>query len=103
MVLRLQIISHSGRNHAISLITSSITGCGGWVIDHHLFSNMAASINFECPGAALTLLVEELTANSLSPDVVGDLPKTPDDVRCCLTITFIHDDPDMKRDVPAFS
>jgi hypothetical protein len=91
------------RNQALSAASEVISGCGGWIVDHALFSNMAANINFEPPLAATAQLIERLEKAGFSPKVEGDLPEgDTGDIRGCLMMSFLHDEPDLKRDVPAF-
>jgi hypothetical protein len=101
--LRLEITTHIERNHAITLISQAIKSTGGWIVNHKLFSNTLASISFEIPSSQITYFIESLKVAGFEADVVGDLPASPKgEVSGILSINFVHSEPDMKRDIPAF-
>jgi hypothetical protein len=48
-------------------------------------------------------LISCLRDAELQPDYQGDIPKGSDgDLRMGISLTFIHTEPDLKREVPAF-
>ena len=101
--LRLDLTTKMDRTQTLTVIPRLINGCGGWVIDHTLFSNISASIIFEMPLAATGDLLARMEAAGYRPNLRDEYPTgTEGDVRGSVAITFIHDEPDMKRDVPAF-
>lgn len=87
----------------MSLAQRAVTGCGGWIVNHLLFSNMTANITFELPSERTVPFVQKLKDSGFSPAIEG-APQLGGggDVRGMLVLTFLHDDPDLKRDVPAF-
>ncbi len=101
--LRFEIVSRLDRNAALSFIKDCISKNEGWIVDHQLFSNVSASLNFELPAEK----VEAFTL-SLKKDGIRVFEKHQNsgvcegDIRGSICITFLHDEPDMKRDVPAF-
>ena len=101
--LRLEIITKIERNRAITIIKDAINSSEGWIADHKLFSNNSASLTFEIPAKAIDPFLLKLDANGFKPEIIGDKPLiSKGDIRCGLAITFVHNDPDMKRDVPPF-
>jgi len=105
--LRLRITTAMERNAALSAIREAIVGCRGWIVDHSLFSNISATVNFEIPGDAVARLTARLADAGLPAETEDDPPAPPadadgGDLRGSLAVTFIHDEPDLKRDVPAF-
>ena len=101
--LRLEIITDQERNSVITTVKDVITSVGGWIIDHQLFSNAAASINFEVGYRDLDGLIKKLEAKSLKAEIINDCARDKDgDLRCGVAIIFIHNEPDLKREVPPF-
>ncbi len=101
--IRMTIFTTMERNRAISVVSDALSLNGGWIVNHTLYSNMAATINFELPIEAIEQFKETLVEGDLSPKIEGSLPKgRGKDVRGNLSITFSHDEPDMRRDVPSF-
>lgn len=101
--MRIEIITRMERNEAISAIRTALSQSGGWIVDHTLFSNVSATIQFEIPAPASAQLIERLIEAQLPP--VGQIELKPSgkgDLRGTLLITFIHDESDLKRPVPAF-
>jgi hypothetical protein len=100
---RLAIVTRIERNLALSKIRDCVSGQGGWIVDHTLFSNMAANLNVEVPLAALPDFLNALKQAGFTPKPDGALPTGDSgDIRGSLSITFIHNDPDLKQAVPAF-
>jgi hypothetical protein len=91
----------------------AIAESGGWVLDHHLYSNLAISLSFEIPAERGAALLDRLEATelNLAPESISELRSYAQgleggagcdgDVTGYLHITFIHDEPDLRRDVPA--
>ena len=100
--LKVEIYTKRERNKAISQLVDAITEADGWVSGHQLFSNMAASISFEIPSVHISELLQTLEGCGFSPRVDNAFEARPGDVKGTISITFIHEEPDMKRDVPAF-
>jgi hypothetical protein len=105
-LFRIEIITKTERNEAISLVREAINAAEGWIITHQLFSNMSASIIFEMPLGGVEGFVANLKNKNFYPQFEGDIPNDKgggkSDIKGSITLTFIHDEPDMKRDVPPF-
>lgn len=100
---RFSIYTSLERNQAIDDVRQAISKSGGWIVDQTLFSNIATCINFEIPPTALKALQVHLADKSLTLHVEGEFPAdSEDDVRSVVTITFLHKEPDLRRDVPPF-
>ncbi|WP_085908584.1 hypothetical protein [Kiloniella majae] len=102
--VRISIMTSMDRHSAIHELSTAISQSNGWVSDHTLLSNVAATINFEIDDlAAYKKLLSKLEENTLNPGI--ELEKIGNEnnvIQGQLTITFIHNDPDLKQDVPAF-
>lgn len=97
-----------------ALAERAVTDSGGWILDHHLFSNIAISLTFEIASACVGRLLDELRATGLelTSELRSHLAAPADgmrgtgvsddgDITGYLQITFVHDEPDLRRDVPA--
>lgn len=98
----------------ISLVRRAILEGGGYVVDFHMFSNAAICINFEVPVGNIERLSSSLKATGLrlsreSQDLLanccdelnqlGEGAKAAD-VAGALQIAFVHDEPDLRIEVP---
>jgi len=101
--LRIEIVTRAERNQALSLANDAIGAVEGWIVSHQLFSNMSATLIFELPATNCEKLLARLRDAGFKPTLKDDYPAgQKGDVRGNLVFTFIHDEPDMKRAVPAF-
>lgn len=108
--LRLSAMVRRERNATISAAEQAISASGGWITHFTLLSNVAATLMFELPadrvrdlGAALAAVPLPLDAESLAPFAGWPDDAGAGDVRGTLALTFLHDEPDLRREVPAFS
>ncbi|USG60561.1 hypothetical protein NBZ79_15450 [Sneathiella marina] len=100
---RLSIVTKVERNMALSQIRDCVSAQGGWITDHSLFSNRAATLNVEMPLAALPGFMAALNEAGFTAKTDAALPAgETGDCRGSLSITFIHGDPDLKQAVPPF-
>ena len=102
-------VTCSERQEAISSATHAIQNGGGWIADVHFFSDVA--VNFQCVISAggVDRLVEELgelpfgfKGHDMAALALGAarLP-AGEELKFSLQITFIHDEPDLRRHVPS--
>ncbi len=95
-------------------VEQTVSACGGWIVNHHAFSNIALSLEFEMPKAKAGVLVAALAAAGLrlsdktmaDAQEIGSESETgslmPDEeLTGYISITFVHDEPDMRREIPA--
>lgn len=94
------------RNAATGFAFDSIHRLGGWVEDVHFYSNMMTMIRFILKGGQLGALIDLLASEgilvdpgSISAEVSMALQDT--ERACSLQISFLHKEPDLKREVPA--
>lgn len=101
--VRFSVFTAMERNDAILKVREAISSANGWIVDQTFFSNIATTINFELPASALQVFRDHLVAAGLQGHVDGDLPaSTSTDVRGSISLTFSHNEPEMKREVPPF-
>ena len=112
--LQLHGVTRVNRHEMISRVKEAILQGGGDIIDFHMFSNTAICINFEVSVGNIEKLYSSLTATSLrldqeshellvnccdQLDQIEERAKTTD-VSGTLQITFIHNEPDLRIEVP---
>jgi hypothetical protein len=101
--LRISIHTAIECNEALSKVREAIGGCGGWIVDHSLFSNALATVNTELPPSKTELFIGKLEDATFHPRIDVEVPEGEEgDLRVQVQLTFIHQDPDLKRNVPAF-
>lgn len=100
---RFSVFTAMDRNDAILNVRDAISSANGWIVDQTFFSNIATTINFELPATALQLFQNHLTDSGLNVHIDGTLPVDRTvDVRASISLTFSHDEPDLKQEIPPF-
>ncbi|WP_193185400.1 hypothetical protein [Nisaea sediminum] len=101
-------VTRQNRHGIIASVGRLVTGAGGWIVDHALFSNVAATIRAEIPRPGLTgfgagLLELGVALDRESAESLSAAAGRPDDddLVVSLSLTFLHDEPDLKHPVPA--
>ncbi|SOD92650.1 hypothetical protein [Caenispirillum bisanense] len=103
-LLRFSAVSRADRHVVTDACKEAIGASGGWVDDALFYSNKAVTLRFTVPGAAVPALRDRLEALDLRLD--GPTPEeaavsAAADVPGTLALTFVHDEPDLRRDIPA--
>lgn len=103
-------VTSADRHQATADVNDAISASGGWVLDHTLFSNVAITIQFSMPSPKLGEFEDRVLAASvkLDDDSFGKMramqekhAAMPADITASLSITFIHNEPDLRREIPA--
>lgn len=102
-------ISRSERQEVISSATEAVHKSGGWVDDVHFFSNVAVNLRCVILASGAGRLVKELIRLpiGLGRDHTNSLGRAAssleanEELRFSLQITFVHDEPDLRRHVPS--
>lgn len=102
-LLALSAVTKTERHEATSLALDLVNSLNGWVKDTQFFSNKMATIRFVLPSAAMASFVDRLNHAHIVTDLPGgDLPEMSDGEQAgSLQITFLHDEPDLIRPIPA--
>ena len=109
--LRINGLTAAERHRTIAALRDAVNGSGGWVTDFKFFSNHSVCINFEIPArhvtalsaslAALDLRLSEASAASIDSFDAGDeTPAAESEVMGTLQVSFIHNDPDLRVELP---
>lgn len=106
--LRLDGFTKAERIQMTARVNEAISQAGAWITDFHLYSNILICINFQVPNVNLDRLAASLqeTGLHLSQESLKQLMPTTastkeKDLVGTLQITFVHNEPDLLRDVPA--
>ncbi|MCP6757214.1 MAG: hypothetical protein NHB32_00265 [Fischerella sp. CENA71] len=107
--LRLDGFTKAERIGMTARVSEAINKAGAWITDFHLYSNILICINFEVPSANLEKLAIFLqqTGLHLSQESLSQLMSANDsalkekELVGTLQITFVHNEPDLLREVPA--
>ena len=107
--LALNAVTKRNRFDVMAEIDDAAAGFGGWIAGHTLFSNIATTFQCVVPLRHVAPFGERLAALSLSLDgeskaqlteQAGSTADPETEVNIALNVTFIHDEPDLRRDVP---
>jgi hypothetical protein len=101
-LLKFDVVVTTERNAALTAVADALSGAGGWIVDHSLFSDVMAVIRFALPGDRVGDVGRRLEASGLALDPVATDASSSDEVSALLTLTFTQGTGDLKRDVPAF-
>ena len=112
--LRLNGVTRVNRHEMISRAKEAILAGGGFITDFHMFSNVSICINFEITVGNIKKLFSSLASTNLQLsresrelltsccdklEEVGEALKEKD-VPGTLQITFVHNEPDLRIEVP---
>jgi len=112
--LQLKGVTRVNRHEMIYRVKEAILSGGGYILDFHMFSNAAICINFEVSAGNLGGFYASLAATGLRLDQesrgllegcsqqlsgLGEKAKAAD-VMGTLNIAFIHNEPDLRIEVP---
>ena len=99
--LRLSGFTREDRFGVTARITEALSAAGGWIVDHHQFSNVSLCINFEIDAQHLERLAAVLATTGLrlsdeSNQALRTLRVRSHDeiVMGTLQATFLHNEPD---------
>ena len=107
-IVRVAASTREDRNEMIALVRDAIIKSGGWIIDHTMFSNAVINISFEVPANNVDDLfaaLRDVEGLKLDNEEVEEIESQFSsggkfDVPGTLQITFIHDEPDLRIEVP---
>ncbi len=103
-ILMLNAVTRRERKDATSFVFDTVNGLGGWIDDVQMYSNLMNTIRLTLSAGAYPALIAALREGGIAVDEPDEELAGADSAverMATLQITFIHDEPDMKRDVPA--
>jgi|GEM_PF-799959 hypothetical protein len=108
--LRLNAVTRADRLAATAAVREMIVAtCHGWIGDFYQYSNTSLCLHFEMPTEYLSLLRDALRdalvnlSGESQEAIRGQLTAggKSEVIVCTLQIAFIHNQPDLRRHVPA--
>jgi len=106
--LRLDGFTREERIGMTNRVSEAINQAGAWITDFHQYSNILICINFQVSIANLDNLAAtlqqtglQLSQESLEQLEPQDSAMKDQELVGTLQITFIHNEPDLLRDIPA--
>ncbi|MBC7283771.1 hypothetical protein [Hoeflea sp.] len=109
--MMLSAVTRINRHTVMRVIDDIVVSCGGWIEGHTLFSNIAATFRFVLPASGLAGFALRVNALGVHIDAAGLdalAARSPGagqagdaEVSGALSMTFLHDEPDMRREIPA--
>lgn len=103
-ILMLNAVTRRERKDATSFVFDTVNDLGGWIDDVQMYSNMMNTIRLTLAAGAYPALIAALREGGIAVDEPSEDLSSPDPAAermATLQLTFIHDEPDMKREVPA--
>lgn len=103
-ILMLNAVTRRERKDATSFVFDTVNDLGGWIDDVQMYSNLMNTIRLTLSAGAYPALVAALREGRIAVDEPGTDRAGNDPAAermATLQITFIHDEPDMRRDMPA--
>jgi hypothetical protein len=107
--LRLEGLTTADRLGMLTQVSEAINQSGAWITDFHQYSNLLICINFQVPNTSLGKLAVTLSATGLHLSQksleqlmpIADMTPPESELIGTLQITFIHNEPDLLREIPA--
>ncbi len=103
-LLMLSAITRRERKDATSFVFDTVNALGGWIDDVQMYSNIMNTIRMTLPAGAYPRFHALLNEGGIHIDQPAETAGTSDPASermATLQITFIHDEPDLRREVPA--
>lgn len=102
LLLQLRGITRINRLTATDAAKDAILACSGWVDDFQMFSNKMTCLRFEMPAPRAATLTSKLADSKITLDreclnQAQDISKRDGDMWVTLQLTFLHDEPDLRR------
>ena len=103
-IIMLTAVTRVERKAATSFVFDTVKRLGGWIDDVCMYANLMNTIRITLPAGAFAALVALLEEGGISvgpPEGLGDVSNPASERMATLQLTFIHDEPDLKREVPS--
>jgi hypothetical protein len=102
----LSAITDRERNSVTTIVFDCISNLGGWVNDVRMYSNIMTNVSFTLAENKIQPFLDALATNDLHARLERDDKNISSSPRAIerngsIQITFVHNEPDLKRHVPA--
>ncbi|HCL64444.1 MAG TPA: hypothetical protein DIC56_06260 [Rhizobium sp.] len=103
-ILMLSAVTRRERKDATSFVFDTVNRLGGWIDDVQMYSNIMNTIRLTLAAGAYPALIAALREGGIAvdePETGANGANASAERMATLQITFIHDEPDLKREIPA--
>ena len=109
-IIMLTGVTHANRHQVTADVNDAVVSSGGWVTDHSFFSNIATNFRMVLAPNGLTRFRElvlkagvhlDEESEAALADLIANEKGLPEELPTSLNVTFIHNEPDLRREVPA--
>lgn len=103
-IVMLSAVTRVERKAATSFVFDTVNRLGGWIDDTRMYPNLMNTIRLTLPAGAFAELVKVLSEAGIAVDPPEGLSEIRDPAAermATLQLTFIHEEPDLKREIPA--
>ena len=103
-IVMLSAVTRVERKAATSFVFDTVNRLGGWIDDTRMYSNLMNTIRLTPPAGAFAELVTVLSEAGIAvdpPEGLGQIRDPAAERMATLQLTFIQDEPDLKREIPA--
>jgi hypothetical protein len=107
--VRLSAVTRVDRHAVVDAASHAVSEVGGWIDDVNFFSNLSAALRFVIPAGGASALGRKLRAIGLriddadvdALDQAAAARSEKSEMVVSLNMTFVHNDPDLRRTIPA--
>jgi hypothetical protein len=102
-IVILTAVTRVERKAATSFVFDTVNRLGGWIDDVRMYSNLMNTIRLTLSAGAFADLVAALEAGGIAvepPQGPGEIRDPALERMATLQLTFIHDEPDLRRELP---
>lgn len=101
-LVMLTAVTRVERRLATQHVFDTVNRLGGWIDDTKMYSNLMNTIRLTLPAGAFADFAADLGENGITLEPPADLGGDPKAERkATLQLSFIHNEPDLRREVPA--
>jgi hypothetical protein len=108
--LMLDGVTKRERNLVTMELRDAVSAAGGWIEAENFFSNIAVAFRFFIKQDGFSILRAAIEQSDVRLDTeslerlanaISAPPSHDQEMACALNVTFSHNEPDMRREVPA--
>lgn len=107
--IALNAVTRADRQVTVDAVGNAISAANGWLDDVHFYSNIAAVLRCWVPAGKAAELIDHLSRIGLkfdtaAPAEAAEIAVSVDpatELLVSIQITFVHDDPDLRRHIPS--
>jgi hypothetical protein len=102
-MVQISAVTSRDFHSVITDVSAAVSDCGGCITGHQFYSNVMAMLAFELSEDRLQQLINILNQLKISATISKMRPAAKsEDIKGQINITFIHNQSDIRRDMPAF-